>query len=79
MTDIESELEELGEVIEEKKTAVEQNTGALKTLKKQLDTDFNIKTVAKAEAEISKLSKNIEITENRIKKSFDKLNEEYSW
>jgi predicted nucleic acid-binding Zn-ribbon protein len=78
MADIEKELDALGEEIEEKKREIAQKEGSISTLHKQLKDEFGLGSTKEADAEMVKLSKEIDKIEKEVEKDFEKLKEVYS-
>jgi len=79
MNQILKELTKLQEMINDSKENVSKLKGRKEEILNQLKKDFNLKTIAEAEKKLKENGKALDDLEKEIKKSFDKLKEEYEW
>ncbi|MFA5396872.1 MAG: hypothetical protein WC346_12765 [Methanogenium sp.] len=79
MNQILKELTKLQEMINDSKENVSKLKGRKEEILNQLKKDFNLKTIAEAEKKLKENEKALDDLEKEIKKSFDKLKEEYEW
>lgn len=79
MDQILKELTKLQEMINDSKENVSKLKGRKEEILNQLKKDFNLKTIAEAEKKLKENEKALDDLEKEIKKSFDKLKEEYEW
>jgi Na+/phosphate symporter len=66
-------------MINDSKENVSKLKGRKEEILNQLKKDFNLKTIAEAEKKLKENEKALDDLEKEIKKSFDKLKEEYEW
>lgn len=71
--DIGQRLLQIKQVLESKKEIRSQLTGELKSLKKQLASDFKVETLEDAQKLLTKMAMEIEEAENDIQEGLEKI------
>jgi hypothetical protein len=71
--DIGQRLLQIKQVLESKKEIRSQLTGELKSLKKQLASDFKVETLEAAQKLLTKMAMEIEEAENDIQEGLEKI------
>jgi len=79
MKDAQKELLELSEKIEESKTKLANNEGREKEIIKSLKEVIGVESIEEAEDKLKELTDKQNKLEKEIRKSIDKLKEEYNW
>lgn len=72
-------LLKIKEQIEDAKTKQSELTGQIKTIKKQMQTEFNVDTVDEAEKLLKKMDKELTTMEGEFKKRIKKLEDSHDW
>jgi flagellar capping protein FliD len=69
------QLEALEETFDEKKESLARDEGRLESLQERMEKDFGVKTLKKAESELTKLDKQIESSEEELHDKYAKMKE----
>ena len=69
------QLETLEETFDEKKESLARDEGRLESLQERMEKDFGVKTLKKAESELTKLDKEIESSEEELHDKYAKMKE----